>query len=431
MKARYNQKRAILSLPTGSGKTITLVQFLREFKDCKDVVFWVAHRRELLLQAMEAVSSFYKEAKTSFLDADSCPPWLEGFDLGPLRPLSLPENNPITLVQIQSAKKLGPILWDLVRGRLREEKRKVVLIIDETHREAAKSYRDFEEVLQPDYKFGLSATPYRLDKKELGYDILAHSDTLLNLAKEGWLAMPRYKRVGTELDYDIKARSGADFTKADLGKLGKDEKRCRVVANHYMLNEKEYGKTLIFAPSIFAADTIARLIRELGGSAIALSGESDKKIRAQATGQEYGVDGRVYNPGALINVDLFTEGLDLPLIRTVILARPTMSTGLWVQMIGRGSRLQPGLKAPCEDYFNVVDMVDNIGMYHMIAEDLSIEILGAPQSKERRKKKEIEAREEELKDRMPGKKERALVVQAKREDMLLELVGSFHIHDAR
>lgn len=391
--------RALLCLPTQSGKTWTALKFLQENNHLRDhVVFWTAHLDELLGQAESTHNSFSPESgtRTLYWNAKSKPNTSQ-FVPGDL-----------VFTQIQSTRTFKY-----------KKSHPTILVVDETHREAAKTYRNFEAAVSPDWKMGLTATPYRLDKEDLGYDEIAYQKTLLQLAADGWLAKPRYVKVSTERRYDLKI--AGDFTKASMEALGKDLCRIETVAAHYIDNRQMYGQTVIFAPSTGSAEAISDVLRMNGVNAAFLTGKTDKLLRDTVVR-----DFKNRKLQVLVNVQLFTEGFSSD-IRTVMLARPTLSKTLWLQAVGRGAGISDPLIPPCDDYFYVVDFVDNVNMYPMVAEEFSVQLLGASKSSAYVAREQEKEAVKNLKKRNLTKEEEKLVDQARRKGKVLSILGYMRI----
>ena len=359
------------------------------------VVFWTAHLSELLLQAEETLHSFPKATNVKYWNAKT------KFPTAQLRPGNL------VFTQIQSTRTFKYT-----------KKHPTILVVDETHREAAKTYRNFEAAIDPDYKFGLTATPYRMDKEDLGYDTIAYQKTLLELAAQGWLAKPRYVKVSTERRYDLKI--AGDFTKASMEALGKDLCRIETVAAHFLNNKRMYGQTVIFAPSTGCAEAISDVLRANGVKAAHLTGKTEKMLRTAVVND--------FNHGrlqVLVNVQLFTEGFSSN-IKTVMLARPTLSKTLWLQAVGRGAGINTPLTPPCPDDFYVVDFVDNVNMYPLVAEEFSVELLGAKESVSYTTRKEEEKKARVIRKKL-SKEDKKLVEEARKKGKLLDMVGYMRI----
>ena len=398
-KAYQANQRALLCLPTQSGKTWTALKFLEEYGHLDThIIFWSAHLSELLSQTEKTYLDTCVKAgrKVLYWNAKDKP------DTSKLRP------GDIVFTQIQSTRTFKY-----------SKKHRTLLVVDETHREAAKTYRNFEKEVDPDWKMGLTATPYRLDGEDLGYDTIAYQKTLLDLASIGWLAQPRYVKVSTDRRYDLKI--SGDFTKSSMEELGKDLTRIETVASHYLGNIKLYGQTVIFAPSVKCSNAIAEVLQNKGVKAASLSGKSDALYREVVVN-----DFKKKRINVLVNVQLFTEGFSSD-INTVMLAKPTISKTMWLQMVGRGAGINDPLVPPCQDQFFVVDFVDNINMYPLVAENFSVELLGAKETESYTAKKEEEEQVRKLKKKASTEEELKLIDQARKKGKILDMIGYMKI----
>lgn len=203
---------------------------------------------------------------------------------------------------------------------------------------------------------GFTATPQRLDKRGLGthadglFDTMIIGPSTKFLINEGYLS--KYKIVVPPGDYEQhlkKAGDGSDFTREAMAIASRDSHVVGDVVKNYIKFAK--GKQAI----VFASDTLAatKMEAEFLANKIpakTLTGETPDKERTQGV-----IDFEDEKIKVLINVDLFDEGFDVPGIECVIMARPTMSVGKYLQMVGRGLRIKKG-----KQYALIIDHVGNI-----------------------------------------------------------------------
>lgn len=206
---------------------------------------------------------------------------------------------------------------------------------------------------------GVTATPERLDKRGLGshvdgiFDVMVQGPSTRWGIENGFLS--KYKIVIPKTnyqdflgeaedghDYSQKAKENADENSTIVGDVVKEYQKWA--------NGKQ---AIVFAATTNAAYKMERKFIEAGITAKTLTSDTDDKERLEAL-----IDYRNKKIKVLINVDLFDEGLDVPGIECVIMARPTMSLGKYLQMVGRGLRVDPtGQK----QYLILIDHVGNIG----------------------------------------------------------------------
>lgn len=372
-------------LPTGGGKTYTAsVWLLKNAIDKKKKVLWIAHRQMLLDQALD---SFSNQAYLTNL------PHISSFNF---RIVSGAERHGRTIdintndqLVIASKDSIGRNLKCLDNWLTNENE--LYFVIDEAHHSIAKTYRkiiDHVKELVPNLKIiGLTATPFRTSKKEEGllskiftdgvnlkenYAVygdlgIAYAINLKELIKRQILSTPIFEHYYTEERYgdDLSVDEWNTIQHFDsipekiAQQMVQSKERNNLIVRTYKEKQKEYGQTLVFAVNIAHAIQLKTLFEQAGIKAdyivssltisrllINLTKENEKKIQAYR-------DGKLQ---VLINVNILTEGVDLPQTQTVFLARPTVSTILMTQMVGRALR---GVKAGGTANAYIVSFIDN------------------------------------------------------------------------
>lgn len=204
-----------------------------------------------------------------------------------------------------------------------------LIICDEAHHAAAGTYRKIFQYFKPDKLIGFTATPNRGDRvrlDDLFSEIIFRRDLRWGI-ENGYLCDILCKRV--DIGYDLSAvhtRLG-DYAPGELAEAM--EGTADAIAQTY--REHAAGATLIFAVNVAQCYEIARRVP----GAVVVTGETKDRaaiIRAFTAGEI----------PCIVNCMVFTEGTDIPRVETVIVARPTQSESLYVQMVGRGLRLYPG-----------------------------------------------------------------------------------------
>jgi len=222
------------------------------------------------------------------------------------------------------------------------------VIVDECHHSVAPGYMNvfrYFGFLNDHFKktypapkrllFGVTATPRRLDKKKLSeiYDKKVFEYPIEDAIRDGWLVNPRCFRIRTSISL-----AGVNLSDDDLEKLSKTvnlPSRNRLIVKEW--KEKADGrKTLCFAVDVKHAVDLAREFRDAGVNATAVWGDDPEKARKLK-------DFKRGRYTVMVNCELLTEGYDDRTISCVILARPTDSESLFMQMVGRGIRLEPGV----------------------------------------------------------------------------------------
>lgn len=367
------ERRGLLAMPTGAGKTRVAVQGAVEHFASTDrplVALWVAQKDELCEQAVQTWAYVWREI---------------GPRGRPMRISRLWSGNEAELfpddphVVVASIQKLGHVIEKTAYEWLSKAD---MLIIDEAHGSTEKSYTELLKWLgnQPPTAtatvtrcpmVGLTATPFR-GINETETDRLARRYGRYRI-DHGVLAPDPYPEL-QEMGVLARARheilDGADFSmtnaEAELArrlqtlpssveaKLGSDVARNRRILDSIRGLPDDWT-VLLFATSVAHAQTIAALLVAEGIPARAVWGKTEPGARRRYVDDFK--DGRLR---VLTNYAVFTEGFDAPAVRAVYVTRPTFSPNLYQQMIGRGLRgpLNGG-KPECL----VVDVADNVELF--------------------------------------------------------------------
>lgn len=284
----------MIKLATGLGKTVVFTNIKRRGR-----VLVLAHREELIRQP----AKYY-----------DCPVGIEMAG-------DISRGEPVVIASVQSLirrlNKFSPEDFDMI-------------ITDECHHSASKSYKKIYEYFNPRLHLGFTATPNRGDGARLDdvyQDIVFDRDLKWGI-QQGYLSDIHCLRVDIGYDLSKVAKRMGDYAVGELEQVVNIEAHNKAIADAYYKHAK--GQTLIFATSVQHAQDIAKEIK----GAVAVTG--DTKDRAEIinrfTRREIPV---------LVNCMVFTEGTDMPLIETVMIARPTQNSSLYTQMVGRGLRLHP------------------------------------------------------------------------------------------
>lgn len=368
----------LLVLPTGGGKTVTAVQWLsRNYIDNSKKILWIAHRHELLEQALE---TFKKNAYTNILKNK------KSFNYRIISGLSS-HDKPVNIkatddIIIGSKDSLNSGLEYLLRNWIKDNNDELFLVIDEAHHATAKTYRKLINSLKNNVKefrmLGLTATPFRTVENESGLlekvfpDDIIYKVDLRTLISRGILSEPIFKEIKTNIDLtkdlsdkDLEKISKFDFNIDILGKetaktIAENKTRNNRIVDHFLNNEKEYQQTLIFALNVDNAIALNTLFRDKGiASDYVVSSIRDAITGVTISAKQNKDKIERFRKGdlkVLINVNILTEGTDLPRVQTVFLTRPTISPVLMTQMIGRGLR---GEKAGGTKYAYIVSFIDD------------------------------------------------------------------------
>lgn len=322
----------LIQMATGLGKTATFTTLKR-----KGRVLVLAHREELVTQPIK----YY-----------DCP---VGIEMANHK--SNGEDVVIASVQsiIHRLDKFKPDDFDMI-------------ITDEAHHAAAKSYRKIYEYFKPRLHLGFTATPNRGDNVRLDdiyQDIIFERDIKWAIQNK-YLTDIYCMRVNIGYDISKVARRMGDFAPGELEEAMNQDVLNNAIAEAYKKYAK--GQTLIFACSVDHAEAIAEKIP--GAVAVTAKTKNRDELIKKFTNREIPV---------LVNCMIFTEGTDMPLVETVMIARPTSNSSLYTQMVGRGLRLYPG-----KEKLTLIDLVGTTGRANLCTAPslLGIDLNTVPASKQ-------------------------------------------------
>lgn len=341
-------------MATGGGKTPTGMALVRMCIESGSPVLWLAHRTELIDQAIEKAQMVAPDVQAGRLQG-AVKQWRASLVVGS--------------VQTASTRTSLPYL----RAR-----RWGLIVVDEAHHSSAETYLKILKELRA-YEsdgplvLGLTATLDRADNRALGEVFEAVIDPrigLIDLIKhpEGpFLVPPRGIRVRIEgLDLARVRRTAGDFNASALGAAMTAAMAPQKIVEAWQTHAK--GRpTVGFAPTVPFSIEVAAAFADAGYRSVHLDGKTAADVRAAALDRF-----RAGEIDILWNVGLFTEGTDLPSIGCVILARPTSSSTLYQQMVGRGLRLHPG-KRDC-----VILDVSGVTGRHKLATLATLDGAGRP-----------------------------------------------------
>jgi ATP-dependent helicase IRC3 len=343
---------ALLVLPTGGGKTLTTCYWLlKSAVDKNKKIIWIAHRHLLLEQAAE---TFQKNAYSDLLINNS------SFTF------RIVSGKHDKAINIKHSDDILIASKDSIAGNLKEldkwlkDEKEIYFIIDEAHHATAKTYRKIIEYIKSKVDnvklVGLTATPFRTSEVEKGLlkkifiDDIVYKIDLKELIKKGILSRPEFEECSTDIVLGegmglkaMKSIEQLDSIPDDIANMIADNKeRNNKIVKHYVENKNTYGQTLIFALNRMHAFALRGLFEKYGvKAAVIVSGTTAEFIGIEISDSENERNIEDYRNGkiqVLINVNILTEGVDLPQTKTVFLTRPTVSSVLMTQMVGRALR---------------------------------------------------------------------------------------------
>lgn len=311
---QQGRRKTLLVLATGLGKTIVFCKVIEKLVDHNERVLVLAHRGELLDQASDklmkttGIETVLEKAKSSCMD--------------------FPNRQVVvgSVQTLQSEKRLSRFSKDYFQ----------TIIIDEAHHTLSDGYQRVLEHF-PDAKIlGVTATPDRGDKKNLGkyFDSIAFEYSIAQGIRDGYLSKIRALTVPLDIDLSEVKMSNGDFSSGDLGTAL--EPYLEKIADK-MVEYCSNRKTIVFLPLVATSQHFRDILNRKGLRADEINGgdypeERKRKIHDFETGKIQ----------VLCNSMLLTEGFDCPSIDCVVCLRPTKIRSLYTQIVGRGTRLSPG-----------------------------------------------------------------------------------------
>jgi len=320
-------ERALVIAATGVGKTLIAVFDSAEYRR----ILFVAHREEILNQVL----LYFRTLK---------PNSTIGYFNGVVKDV----NKDIILASVQTLGKeeylnsifFPPDYFDYI-------------VIDEFHHAVAKNYRNIINYFKPKFLLGLTATPERLDNRDVfelcDYNVV-YEIRLKDAINKGFLVPFYYYGIYDDTDYSVIPEINGKYKNDELEKVLMIHKRAELVINNYLKFNKK--KTLAFCASRNHAEFMAECFNKKGIKCCAVySGEQGKNAIERDEAIKKLKNGDV---NVIFTVDMFNEGVDIPEVDMVMFLRPTESPTVFLQQLGRGLR-----KANNKDYLTVLDFVGN------------------------------------------------------------------------
>jgi len=352
-----NQRAGLMVMPTGSGKSRTSISFLiKEMISQGYQILWIAHRHMLIDQAADC---FYKFAGLAKVNRPEIKDYRISCISGEHMNIKSVGKHEVIVASISSICRNKEHLRRILGN-------KVMVVVDEAHHTLAPTYQNTLHLIRKYRKnvklLGITATPVRANEKdskellELYDGNIIYNISMSNLIAEGILADPKFKRIETGEDFEPEItideekliRRYGELPETLVNKIASSNSRNQVILKEYLDHCEEYGKTLIFAMNVIHCRFLYEELVDRGVKCgLVYSGKDDNgKVITEFKSGKLDV---------LVNVNILTEGTDVPDIKTVFLTRPTASEGLLMQMIGRGMR---GKQANGTETVNIIDFHD-------------------------------------------------------------------------
>lgn len=318
---RNYERKGLLISATGTGKTYLSAFDVRNANPKR--VLFIAHRKTILQKAKETYENILRDKKIVIYGEED----IDEADVVFAMIQTLSKENHMT--------KFSPDYFDYI-------------VVDEVHHGGAKSYQSVLNYFIPKFLLGMTATPERGDNFDI-YKLfdnnIAYEIRLYDALKEELLSPFHYFGIS-----DIEIDGELINEKSGIKKLTADAR-----VKHIIEKSRFYGYSgdkihgLIFVSRIDEALLLEEKFQERGVKAIALTGDDSDEKRERSIAQLE--NGEIEY---IITVDIFNEGVDIPCVNQVILLRPTESSIVYIQQLGRGLR-----KYPDKEYVVILDFIGN------------------------------------------------------------------------
>ncbi|MBO1361897.1 DEAD/DEAH box helicase family protein [Acetobacter sacchari] len=321
-----NDGAPIIDAAVGAGKSIIMAEIMRQAHSYQDDVrvLMLTHSSELVRQNHAKLSALMpwadsgiysaalgkKDLQAQFLFGTIHSVWKKAYDLGRVHLILVDEAHTISRKQ--------KTMW----GRFLQD----VTICNHDVR-----------------MIGLTGTPWRLDSGSLtdGDDRLFHGISykigILDLINRGFLVPVVTEPTGLRVDTSDVRKTAGDYNVGQL--TGAVDRVTEEAVDDFIRRGGDRRSWMIFAPSIESAGHIRDAVRGRGVSCEIVTADTDSGARERILG--------ALHRGALrsvVSVGTLTTGVDVPPVDMIVALRPTMSSALVIQMIGRGLRLSPGTR---------------------------------------------------------------------------------------
>lgn len=321
-----NQGNPLVVIPTAGGKSLVIAEFIREaieqWPDTRILI--LTHVRELIAQNFQELISYWPSAPAGIYSA--------GLGKRDIRAQVL-----FAGIQSIHSKAYNLQKVDLV-------------LVDEAHlipRSSNTTYRKFLDDLRqinPYIKIvGFTATPFRLDSGRLhiGDDAIfsdvAYEANVKDLIDDGYLCPPVTIPAKAQIDTSNIGTRAGEFIAGQLEAAADDPETVRAVVDEICQHGQGRKGWIVFGCGVGHCTDLRNAIRARGYSAEAIFGDTPNGERDAII-----ANFKRQNTRCLVSMGVLTTGFNAKHVDLIAVARPTKSTGLWIQIVGRGTRLYPG-----------------------------------------------------------------------------------------
>jgi superfamily II DNA or RNA helicase len=335
-RSKKGWRRGVVVLPTGTGKTVLSAL---DIKRVDGRALFVVHRLDILKQSIDAYKKVWPTARVGILTGEvrenenDCDILFASKD---------------TLRQPYELQKFTPTTFGYI-------------VIDEVHHGQSLSYKEILEFFKPRFMLGMTATPDRLDRKDI-FELFDYQKvlevSLQQAIDEGYLVPYDYFGLTDDIDYSKIRYQGNHYRVDDLERYLIVPKRNEAILREY-LDKGEGNKAIGFCASIKHAERMAEFFAAHGIAAAAVTSATPDRAEKIAAFRRNEL-------AILFTVDLFNEGMDFPNVRVLLFLRPTESRTIFIQQLGRGLRLASG-----KDRVRILDFIGNYKRANQIRKWLS------------------------------------------------------------
>jgi DNA repair protein RadD len=360
----------VLQLATGTGKSLIIAELARRYAEQNRNAWCLTHVQQLV-----------KQNAATYTCYTGCEPGIVCAGLN------------------RKDAQSGPVFATIqsMMGMLSEMPDPHLVIIDEAHRVPHNEGEPtlYETILRryPNaLRVAMTATPWRMDNgiiygkgEQFWFDRLAYNYTVPRAVSDGWLCP--LVGVETEIQLDVEDVSvQGDFVQSEADEL-QTELWLEAVARSVMDLTQKRNHIAVYCPTVAAAQRTARIISEqTDWTTDVMHGGLSQKERDEVFGRFFSGETRV-----LCSVDMITTGFDFPPLDCIVCLRPTLSSSLWVQIQGRGTRLHESKKnCLVLDYVGNLIRLGGVDMYEKFYREKGlVEVEAVPQKPYVKKERKV------------------------------------------
>lgn len=322
------EKRGLLISATGTGKTYASAFALKEIKPKK--LLFLVHREQIAKQALNTYKTVFDEEDFGLLSGNN---------------KDIDSKYLFSTIQTMSKEE--------VYTKFQKDEFEYI-IIDEVHRAGAPSYQKIMDYFTPKFYLGMSASPDRSDDFDI-YQLFNHNIIyeirLKKALEENMLCDFHYFGINDPVDAN------------DVS----DEHVDQIIKNlEYYRYSGDRVKGLIFTNNIENSLKLSEKFNKRGYKTLSLSGSNTQQEREEAIERLITDDEEVEKLDYLFTVDIFNEGVDIKQLNQIVMLRPTESSIIFIQQLGRGLR-----KSPQKEYVVILDFISNYNNNYLIPVALS------------------------------------------------------------